>query len=90
MRAYKCDKCGKLFDYSEDNGFITYSARSKSNPDTVMQEYDLCCNCNNDFLKFMNKKDSDSNSIFNERGKEMLRKIGADKETVTEGYLGKV
>lgn len=90
MRAYKCDKCGKLFDYSEDNGFITYSARSKSNPDTVMQEYDLCCNCNNDFLKFMNKKDSDSNSIFNERGKEMLRKIGADKVTVTEGYLGKV
>lgn len=90
MKAYKCDKCGKLFDYSEDNGFITYSARSKSNPDIVMQEYDLCCSCNNDFLKFMNKKDCDSNSIFNERGKEILRKIGADKETVTEGYLGKV
>lgn len=67
MRAFKCDKCGRWFEYSEDNGFITYSARSKGKSGARIYEFDLCCNCHNDFLKFMNRKDDSEYCFFGEK-----------------------
>ena len=84
MRAYKCDRCGKYFDSKQGcviKHCVFESVSAQPN------EWDLCYDCYDKFLEFLK---NDKSSIFNERGKEMLRKIGADKETVTEGYLGKV
>lgn len=87
MRAFKCDRCGKYFDKFDGNlNWIDFTIEDSTN----LTRRDLCLECYDKLLIFMGEKEESSNSIFNERGKEMLKKISADKEPLTEGYLGKV
>lgn len=85
MIAYKCDRCGKYFDNKQ--GRVIRYMRFEKATGAQPNDYDLCYDCYDKFLEFIKNNQS---GIFNDRGKEMLKKIGADKETVTEGYLGKV
>lgn len=93
MRAFKCNRCSKYFT-SDEGGINIYYYLHREEYDIATSlkrddnEMDLCNDCYEKFLSFL--KEYTDNSIFNERGKEMLRKIGADKEPLTEGYLGKV
>ena len=51
--AYKCDKCGELFDQREQSISITYEKEHHSYLTvTVGQGFDLCHKCT---LKFLNE-----------------------------------
>ena len=94
MVVYKCDICKKEYKLEELANFVLTKPRGMKSLTNAVN-MDICQTCSKNIIDFLEKLETENDveedrSIFNERGKEMLRKIGSVKETVTEGYLGKV
>ena len=53
MRAWKCDRCGKLFEPDEDS---TKFRVEEYESDWNYKEVDLCPSCLDELEKFMNKE----------------------------------
>ena len=64
MRAYKCDRCGKLYEKHESNGLLIHEPPLWDNHELVIailclprygnQNLDLCHECQVKLVEFMN------------------------------------
>lgn len=52
MKAYKCDRCGKLFEKYEFQGTISFYNIS-TNPNMTGCCLDLCKNCNDELQEWV-------------------------------------